>query len=65
MKVDYFLVNLMEKGNKLHVGLSDIDYGNPMTNGGSQFLDAQFNLVDFHRKMWVWRVASNAKDGTL
>ena len=56
----------MEKGNKLHVeGLSDIDYGNPTTNGGSQFLDAQFNLVDFHRKMWVWRVASNAKDGTL
>ena len=35
----------MEKGNKLHVGLSDIDYGNPMTNGGSQFLDAQFNLA--------------------
>ena len=57
----------MEKGNKLHAGLlSDIDYGNPTTsNGGSQFLDAQFNLVDFHRKMWVWRVASNAKDETL
>ena len=37
----------MEKGNKLHVGLSDIDYGNPMTNGGSQFLDAQFNLAQW------------------